>query len=123
MDTSAITAYVHGHLAVGELLAEIGLEGEVTLIPLPCLVEAASLIPDGADPWLDILLDHSTTVLISDEQADWRTLAELRRMTGSYASALAAWLALETGSDVFTRNGSAYADVAGGSIVLEFGDE
>jgi hypothetical protein len=123
LDTSAITAFVHGHLAVGELLAEIGLEKEITLVPLPCLVEAAALVPDGAGSWLDILLNHPTTYLISDENADWRTLAVLRRMTGSYERAVAAWLALETESDVFTRDGSAYAEVADGSLALEFGED
>ena len=53
LDTSAIAAWTRGSVSVGELLAEIDLEQGAVIVPMPCLVEAASQLVDGKE-WLDV---------------------------------------------------------------------
>lgn len=122
LDTSAIAGFAHGSVAVGELLAEIDLEGGCALIPLPCLTEAAALVSEDALPWLDILLGHAATQLVVDDPGDWRMVAGLHRLVGAYPHALAAWFALEYGVDVMTRTPDRYAELGGGNMVLPFQD-
>ena len=122
LDTSAIAGFARGSVAPGELLAEIDLEGGCALVPLPCLVEAAALVAEEELPWLDLLLGHAAAQVVVDDPADWRMVAGLRRITGSYPHALAAWLALEYGVDVMTRHPGLYAGLDGGNMVLPFDD-
>ncbi|MBO3742688.1 hypothetical protein [Actinoplanes flavus] len=122
LDPSAIAGFARGSVAVGELLAEIDAEGDSALVPLPCLTEAAALIAEDELPWLDILLGHAATQMAVDDPADWRMVAGLRRLVGSYPHAVAAWLALEHGVDVMTRNPGLYAELGGGGMVLPFDD-
>ncbi|BEL05244.1 hypothetical protein Q0Z83_034350 [Actinoplanes sichuanensis] len=122
LDTSAITGFARGSLAVGELLAEIDIEGGCVLVPLPCLVEAAALITEEELGWLDILLGHAAAQLVVDDPDDWRMVAGVHRVVGGYPHALAAWLALECGADVMTRNPHLYAGLGGGGITLPFDD-
>lgn len=121
LDTSAIAGFVRGSVAVGELLAEVDAEHGAVLIPLPCLIETAASIPDG-HAWLDILTSHAATWLVSDDPEDWRMVAHLRAIVGSYDTAVAAWLALDAGVDVMTRHPDLYAKVSGGAIALPFDD-
>jgi hypothetical protein len=44
LDTSAIIAYTHGSVAVGELLIEVDDDGGKVALPFQCLSEAASLV-------------------------------------------------------------------------------
>ena len=122
LDTSAIAGFARGSVAVGELLAEIDSEGGCALVPLPCLTEAAALVSEDELSWLDILRNHAATQLVVDDPEDWRMVAGLLRLVGSYPHALAAWMALECGVDVMTRNPEAYAMLKGGSITLPFED-
>jgi hypothetical protein len=121
LDTSAIAAWVRGSPAVGELLAEIDLEGGLVLIPLPCLLEAAAQITTDRE-WLLLLLDHRATQVISDDPDDWEMLAGVRVLLGAADLASAGWLALECNVDVLTQHSPLYAALAGGNLTLQIED-
>ena len=120
LDTTALTAWCRGSIAVGELLAEVNDEHGAALIPLSCLVEANYLTGGLEREYLELLLEHPATFLIADDAQDWQALAELRTLTDSADSAAAALLALDAGIDVFTRDPHRYTGVKGGRIALPF---
>ncbi|GAA4606738.1 hypothetical protein BJY16_005980 [Actinoplanes octamycinicus] len=122
LDTSAITAWVRGSMAVGETLAEINDEGGAVVIPLPCLVEAGYQTAMIERERLDLLLAHPATFLVEDDAEDWEALVALRALTGRADCASAAMLALDLGVDVMTGDPSAYKGVADGRIVLHIED-
>ena len=120
LDTSAVLGWCRGSIAVGELIAEIDDEGGAVILPLPCLVEAAHLTGMLEQDRLNVLTTHRAVFLLSDDPDDWVALATLRGLVGAADRASAAMLALDTGVDVMTRDGSWYASVAGGTAVLTF---
>lgn len=122
LDASAVAAWVHGSLAVGELIAEIDDEHGAVILPLPCLVEAAQAISGLDDGRLDILAAHPAVLLQTDDPDDWRLLAAIRALVERPDMASAALLALDSSVDVLTREPEWYAQVAGGGIALPFGD-
>jgi hypothetical protein len=121
LDTSAVAAWARGSVSVGELLAEIDLEYGAVIIPLPCLIEAAANLVDGKD-LLDLLVEHTASVVLADDPGDWRMLAGVLAVVGNHALASAAWNALDLGVDVLTRHPGRYAGLAGGGMVLPFDD-
>ena len=120
LDTTAITAWIRGSVAVGELLIEIDAEHGAALIPLACLVEAAHKTAMLDPHRLDLLVDHPATVLVADDPEDWRSLAAIRALVDRADLASAALLSVDGEVDVFTQDARWYAEVAGGSRVLEF---
>jgi hypothetical protein len=120
LDTTAMTAWCRGSIAVGELLAEVNDENGAALVPLSCLVEANHLTASLEREYLELLLEHPATVLVADDPQDWPALAELRTLTGGADSASAALLALDAGADVLTRDPQRYAGIKGGRITLPF---
>jgi hypothetical protein len=122
LDTSAVTAWVRGSMAVGETLAEINDEGGAAIIPLACLVEAGYNTAMIDRERLDLLLAHPSTLLLTDDVGDWEALVALRALTGRADCASAAMLALDLGVDVMTRDAGWYKGVADGRIVLEIRD-
>ncbi|GAA2692450.1 MULTISPECIES: hypothetical protein [Actinoplanes] len=118
LDTSAITAWARGSVAVGETLAEINDEGGAVIIPLWCLIEAGHHTAMIDRDRLELLLAHPATFLISDDAEDWESLVALRALVGRADCASAAMLALDLGVDVMTRDPKWYSGVAGGRIVL-----
>ncbi|ATO85166.1 hypothetical protein ACWT_5751 [Actinoplanes sp. SE50] len=121
LDTSAIAAWVRGSAAVGELLAEIDAEGGKVVIPLTCLLAAASQITTDRE-WLYLLLDHPTTVLISDDPEDWEMLSSTISLLGTADLASAAWIALDWNTEVLTQHSDRYAKLAGGNLALQIHD-
>jgi hypothetical protein len=122
LDTTAVTAWVRGSVAVGELLIEVDAERGAALIPLACLVESAHQTAMLDRARLELLVDHPATVLVADNPEDWQALTVIRALVDRPDLASAAMLALDGEVDVFTREAAWYAEVAGGRIVLEFDD-
>ncbi|MFI1994775.1 hypothetical protein [Actinoplanes sp. NPDC020271] len=119
LDTSAITAWLRGSVAVGETLAEVNDEGGAVIIPLWCLVEAGHDTAMIERERLDLLIAHPATLLITDDADDWDALVALRSLTGRPDCASAAMLALDLGVDVMTADARWYKGVADGRIVLQ----
>lgn len=120
LDTSAIAGFVRGSIAVGELIAEVDLEDGAVIVPLACLVEAASTIND-AGPWLRILVDHPATIVLAEDPKEWGMIAGVRAVLGVYEPAAAAWMALSAGVDVLTRTPKMY-EALGDGLTLPFDD-
>jgi hypothetical protein len=118
LDTSAITAWVRGSVAVGETLAEVNDENGAVVIPLWCLIEAGHNTAMIERERLELLLAHPATFLITDDAQDWAALVALRTLTGRPDCAAAAMLALDLGVDVMTADPRWYKGVADGRIVL-----
>ncbi len=119
-DRSAVLAYARESIAVGELLAELDDEHGLAVIPLACLVEAATSAVDLAR--LDLLVSLPATDVAADDPGTWRDLAALRDAVDAPDTASAALLAIDLHVDVFTRTPRLYAGVAGGELVLPFDD-
>ena len=117
-DTTAITSWVRGSVAVGETLAEIADDNGAVLIPLWCLVEAGHDIGMIDRERLDLLLAHAATYLIADDAEDWEMLVGLRALTGRHDCASAALLAVEMNVDVMTRHPEWYKAVRNGQLTL-----
>lgn len=122
LDTTAVTAWVRESLAVGELLAEINDAYGVALIPLACLVEAAHRTALLEQARLELLVAHPATMIVSDNPDEWPALAATRNLVDRADLASAAWLAIDCGVDVMTRDARWYSSVNGGRDVLEFDD-
>jgi hypothetical protein len=122
LDTTAVTSWLRGSIAVGEILAEIDEENGAAIIPLWCLIEAGHESAMIDRERLDLLLAHPSTFLITDDAEDWEMLVGLRALTGRADCASAAWLALDLEVDVMTRNPGWYEKVGGGRMVLEIED-
>jgi hypothetical protein len=121
LDTSAVTGFVRGSIAVGEMIAMTDSEEGAVLVPLPCLVQAAADTMDGG-PWLTILTNHPAVQVITDEFDDWPMLAGIRQRIGAYEPAAAAWLALRCEVDVMTRYPEIYEPLGDIGITLPFED-
>ncbi|MEU4558474.1 hypothetical protein AB0F72_08790 [Actinoplanes sp. NPDC023936] len=117
-DTTAITSWVRGSIAVGETLAEIADDNGAVLIPLWCLVEAGHDIGMIDRERLDLLLAHAATFLIVDDGEDWEMLVGMRALTGRHDCAAAALLAVEMNVDVMTRHPDWYQSVRNGQLTL-----
>lgn len=120
LDTTAVTAWVSGSIAVGELLAEIEDGHGAALIPLACLVEAAHKTALLEQARLELLVAHPATMVISDNPDEWPALAATRNLVDRADLASAAWLAIDCGVDVMTRDPRWYSQVNGGRDVLVF---
>lgn len=121
-DTTAVTSWVRGSVAVGETLAEIADDHGAVLIPLWCLVEAGNDTAMVGRERLDLLLNHPATFLIADDGDDWEMLVGLRAMTGRHDAAAAALLAIEMDVDVMTRHPDWYQSVRNGRLTLSIED-
>jgi hypothetical protein len=64
LDTSALLAYVAGHVAVGELIAEISDERRRLGVPAVCLADARAVVPDDAAAHLRLLTTASAVVVL-----------------------------------------------------------
>lgn len=120
LDTTAVTAWVSGSIAVGELLAEINDGYGAALIPLACLVESAHRTALLEQPRLELLVGHPATLVVSDNPDEWPALAATRSLVERADLASAAWLAIDCDVDVMTRDARWYSAVNGGHNVLEF---
>jgi hypothetical protein len=86
-------------------------------LPLLCLVEADNVNPDD-EHWLDMLMQHPATTVVSDDAELWKVLAAIRNSVGRVDAASAALMALDYDVDVATRTPGLYAGLGGGGFVL-----
>lgn len=121
LDTSAILDYCRGSIPVGELLVEIDAAGGAVLLPLLCLVEAATVNP-ADEHLLDMLVQHPATQVAAEEPDLWKVLATIRTIVGRVDAASAALMALDYDIDVATRTPGVYAGLNGGGFVLPLQD-
>jgi hypothetical protein len=122
LDATAIAAFTRGSDAVGEILGEINAEHGAVIVPLSCLVEAGHATAMLERDYLQMLIAHEATFLVSDDPKDWVELTELRVFTERADRASAALIALEYEVDVMTRDPRWYSSVADGQRVLRFED-
>jgi len=120
LDTTAVTAWARGSVAVGELLAELDDEHAAAVLPLSCLVEAAHKTGMLEQARLDLLVTHPAVFLLEDAADDWKALAATRLLVDRLDLASAAWFGLKCEVDVMTSDPRWYSSVNGGRDVLEF---
>lgn len=122
LDTSAVTGWIRGSVAIGELIAEVDEEHGAVLLPLSCLVQAAHLNALIETDLLQILINHPAVFVISDDPDDWMALAALNAIVDGHDRAAAALLAVAANVDILTRDASWYRGVSDGQRGLEFED-
>jgi hypothetical protein len=65
LDTSALLAYAAGHVAVGELIAEISDERRSLGVPAVCLASARAVVTDDGAAHLRLLTTASAVVILA----------------------------------------------------------
>jgi predicted nucleic acid-binding protein len=118
LDTSAIIAYTHGSIDVGEVIAEIDDEHGAVALPVMCLIEAFRVAADRDR--LDVLVNHPATVALTIGSSDWRTIAELASAGGRVDSAAAAFIAVDYRATMLTRQPGWYAGISARFPIIEF---
>ncbi|MEV4755155.1 hypothetical protein AB0J86_08580 [Micromonospora sp. NPDC049559] len=88
LDASALRAYVHGEVAVGELIAEVAEERRLVAVPAACLA-AAHVGVDEVGAALLVLLATAPTVRVLPLGGDGSSVAEEARQVGVLARAAA----------------------------------
>lgn len=64
LDTSALLAYTQGHVAVGELIAEVSDERRLVGVPATCLAAAHAVLTDEFAEALLMLLVTTPTIVV-----------------------------------------------------------
>jgi hypothetical protein len=64
LDTSALLGYVDGHVAVGELIAEVADEERLVAAPAACFVQARAAVDDNVAAAHLLLLTSAPTITI-----------------------------------------------------------
>jgi predicted nucleic acid-binding protein len=118
LDTSAIIAYTHGSMDVGEVIAEVDDEEGAVAIPVLCLIEAYRVAADRDR--VDVLVSHPATVVLDIEPADWRAVADLADAGGRTDAAVAALLAVDYRATLLTRQPGWYAGMAADFPIINF---
>ena len=118
LDTSAIVAFTHGSIDVGEVIAEVHDEYAVAGLPMLCLVEASGAVADGDR--LDLLVNHQATALLAPDPGDWQALAAVYDSVGRLDAASAVLAAIDLGCQVLSNRPGLYAGLEGGGPVIPF---
>ncbi|HEY6592647.1 MAG TPA: hypothetical protein VI011_00865 [Asanoa sp.] len=116
LDTSAIVAYTRGSIDVGEVIAEVDDERAAAALPVLCLVEATQHIVDAGH--LDLLVNHSATVVIAAEARDWRALAEVHERVGRLDATTAVLAAARRRCQVLSRQPGLYGGLSNGGPII-----
>ncbi|MEU8152883.1 hypothetical protein AB0B94_04375 [Micromonospora sp. NPDC048986] len=95
-DASALTAYLEGNVAVGELMLEVADEGRQVAVPATCLAVAFASVADEIDAALLALMMTAPMIrLLPLDAEDVRDTGKLARaLTGDISSGQAARAAL-----------------------------
>jgi hypothetical protein len=118
LDTSAIIAFTHGSIDVGELIAEIDDEDAAVGIPVLCLV-AASHATEDTDR-LHLLVHHAASALLDLRAVDWRVLAAIGETVGRLDAAAALLAAIDLRCQILSSDIEWYAGLAGGGPIIPF---
>jgi predicted nucleic acid-binding protein len=118
LDTSAIIAYTHGSIDVGEVIAEVDDESGAVALPALCLIEAYRVAADRDR--LDVLANHPAAVVLDINPTDWRAVADLAEAGGRIDAALAALVAVDYRATMLTRQPGWYAGMDADFPIIEF---
>jgi hypothetical protein len=118
LDTSAIVAYTHGSIDVGEVIAEVDDEVGAVALPVACLVEAHLVVADHDR--LMVLARHPATVVLTVDPDDWTLVADLAHAGGRSDAATAALIAGDHGATVLTRQPDMYRTMSPDIPVIGF---
>jgi hypothetical protein len=111
LDTTAALAYTRQSLAVGELLSIVDEDGDTTILPAACVVEAAAQV-DGVElTMLGLLISLPGVEVTPLEPELALAMGVLVREGGGVGLAHAATEALTHNAQVATRNAPAVASV------------
>jgi hypothetical protein len=107
LDTTAIAAYARGTVDVGEVIAEVAMEGATFGLPVACLAEAVS--EKGVDVGrLAVLARHASSAIVPLEASIWQPLAATMNVLGPLARASAFLAANHHDAWILTAEPSAY---------------
>lgn len=119
LDTSAIIAFAHESIAVGEIIAEVSDEDHGTVgLPHLCLVEAATVTADTDR--LEVLVNNPVTRVVDSDPEDWRGLGLTHMTVGRLDATQAAAVAVDAGCAVLTARPGLYAGLDGDGPIIPF---
>jgi hypothetical protein len=114
LDTSAVVAFAAGSVDAGEPIAEVYDEGGRVIVPVLCLIEAASQVGDDLPR---MLAEHPVCEVLSLAAQSWPVVTAGARVLGR-VDLSAALLAATTGEGyVLTGEPEAYGDLGGDSVI------
>jgi hypothetical protein len=114
LDTSAVIAYAHGSLNVGEVIVEVTEEHGSFAVPAVCLVQAANAV---ADAQLRLLTAHRACRVLSLLAEDWPPLVAAMRVLRRLDLAAALYTARQADGYVLTAEPRAYGDDGGQAVI------
>jgi hypothetical protein len=76
LDTSALLGYIDGHIAVGELIAEVADEDRRIAVPAVCFAQARAAVDDDVAASHLLLLTSAPAILIEPLGSPWPNTAE-----------------------------------------------
>jgi hypothetical protein len=106
IDTSAIIAFTHGSIDVGEVIAEVDDENGAVVLPVLSLITAYRVTSDRDR--LDVLVHHPAAVVLDIGPTD------------RIDAAAAALLAVDYRATMLTRQSNWYADMAADFPIIAF---
>jgi hypothetical protein len=115
LDTSAVVAYTHQSINIGEPISEVHDEGGQVLIPVVCLLEATRTADQHI---LGILVAHPAVTVEPLTGDQWPTLAHALSTLKRLDLTTALHAAYRVGGYVLTTEPQAYGD-EGGSLIIE----
>ncbi len=118
LDTSAIIGFCRSSVHVGEVLTEVNDETAAAGLPIVCLAEAGQR--RESNDLLDLLVNHSATVVLGLDPAHWQLLAEGSSLVNRIDAASAVLAADVSKALIMTSQPSLYAGLAGGSPLVTF---
>jgi hypothetical protein len=117
LDASAIAAFTHGSINVGEVLGEVADEGGTFALPVLCMTAAEGSTVDH--DLLALLAHHTDRVLLGVRANEWQSLAKTVSIVGRLDAASAAIEARRHRCYVLTAQPGLYRGLANGGDVIE----
>lgn len=114
LDTSAIVAFAHGSVDVGEPITEVHSDGGRVLVPVVCLVEAARQVGDDMPR---VLVDNPACEVAALTGRIWEPVTAGTRILGRLDLALSLLLATTGAGYVLTGEPDAYGDIGAESVI------
>jgi hypothetical protein len=115
LDTSAVVAYTHQSINIGEPISEVHDGGGQVLIPIVCLLEATRTADQHL---LGLLLAHPAVTVEPLPADQWPALAHALTTLKRLDLTTALHTADRVGGYVLTTEPQAYGD-DGGSLIIE----
>jgi hypothetical protein len=107
LDASAIRAFLHTSVDVGEIIAEVDDEQGSVGLPVLCLIEATKAVAD--DGRLNHLIEHEVATLLDVNASDWRALAAVHEDVDRLDAASAALATIDFRCFVLTDQPDVYS--------------